>query len=102
MTTEHRSISMCLSVRGGIMMMQAKRINAKTYMTDDKGHLLSRDEAINALMDELAQGREVIPMSDHCGNPCAYASCKGFDYSQGGGCGGHVTGELPNTGAKKE
>lgn len=86
--------SMCLSVRGGIKMLQAKRSNAKTYMTDNNGKPLSRDEAINALMDELAKGREVIPMSRQCGNPCAYASCKGFDYA-GGGCGGHTTGEEP-------
>ena len=99
------STFMCMSVRGGIRMLQAKRRNAKTYMTDDKGRPLSRDEAINALMDELAKGREVIPMSPHCGKPCAYASCPGFDYGERGGCGGHTTGELPaaskSTGAQQ-
>lgn len=87
--------TMCLSVRGGIRMLQAKRRNAKTYMTDDQGRALSRDDAINSLMDELAQGHEVIPMSKHCGKPCAYASCPGFDYGESGGCGGHITGEEP-------
>jgi hypothetical protein len=76
-------------------MLQQKRRNAKTYMTDDSGRELSRDEAINALMDELAKGREVIPMSPDCGKPCAYASCPGFDYGERGGCGGHDTGEEP-------
>lgn len=95
------STAMCMSVRGGIRMLQAKRRNSPTYMTDDKGRALSRDEAINALMDELAKGREVIPMSPHCGNPCAYESCPGFDYSAGGGCGGHVTGEQPKTATKE-
>lgn len=88
---------MCLSVRGGINMLQAKRRNAKTYMTDNNGRPLSRDEALNELMNELAKGREVIPMGKGCGNPCAYASCNGFDY-KGGGCPGHTTGEEPNQG----
>lgn len=90
-----RTTSMCMSVRGGIRMLQQKRRNAKTYMTGSDGRPLSRDEAINALMDELAQGHEVIPMGDHCKNPCPYASCPGFDYGAHGGCGGHVTGEEP-------
>lgn len=88
--------TMCMSVRGGIRMLQAKRRNAKTYMTDSStGKPLSRDEAINELMDELSKGHEVIPMNSNCGNPCAYASCPGFNYGENGGCGGHVTGEEP-------
>ena len=88
--------SMCLSVRGAIRMLQTKRKTAKTYMTDNDGHPLSRDAAINELMDELSKGHEVIPMSKHCGNPCDYASCPGFNYGEHGGCGGHTTGEQPN------
>lgn len=87
--------TMCMSVRGGIRMLQSKRRNSKTYMRDDSGRELSRDEAINALMDELAKGHEVIPMSKECGNPCAYASCPGFNYGEHGGCGGRITGEQP-------
>lgn len=91
-----KTTTMCMSVRGGIRMLQSKRRNAKTYMTDSRtGRPLSRDEAINELMDELAKGHEVIPMSKHCGKPCAYASCPGFDYGERGGCGGHDTGEEP-------
>lgn len=92
---EPRTFSMCMSVRGGIRNLQAKRVNAKTYMTDKDGRPLSRDAAINALMDELAKGREVIPMSKHCASPCPYPSCPGFDYGENGGCGGHITGEQP-------
>lgn len=96
------STFMCMSVRGGIRNLQAMRKNAKTYMTDDVGRPLSRDGAINALMDELAKGREVIPMSPHCGKPCAYPSCPGFDYGERGGCGGHTTGEQPLAHRPKE
>lgn len=90
-----RTTSICMSVRGGIRMLQQKRRDAKTYMTDNKGRPLSRDEAIDALMDELAAGRETLPMGKHCANPCAYASCPGFDYGANGGCGGHISGEEP-------
>jgi len=94
LSTNGTTISMCQSVRGGIRRLQSTRKNAKTYMTDGRGWPLSRDQAIDALMNELAKGHEVIPMAKHCGNPCAYASCKGFDY-KGGGCSGHITGEIP-------
>lgn len=90
LTTTRRSTYMCMSVRGGIRHLQGLRKNAKTYMTDDQGRALSRDEAINAMMDELARGRETIPMGPHCANPCPNADkgCPGFDYGTGGGCGG--------------
>lgn len=88
-----KSVYICMSVRGGIRHLQGLRKNAKTYMTDDQGRALSRDEAINAMMDELAKGREVIPMGRHCGNPCLNADkgCTGFDYGEGGGCPGYCT-----------
>lgn len=72
-------------------MLREKRRTAKTYMTDDQGRPLSRDQAIDALMDELSQGREVIPMGKHCGNPCPNADkgCTGFNYSKDGGCPGY-------------
>lgn len=90
-----RTTSICMSVRGGIRMLQQKRRDAKTYMTDNTGRPLSRDEAIDSLMTELTRGHECIPMNKHCGKPCAYASCPGFDYGENGGCGGHVSGEEP-------
>ncbi len=85
---------MHISVRGLIKALQSRRKNAKTHITDKVGQLLHRDEAIDALMDELSKGREVIPTLKTCGNPCAYASCKGFDY-KGGGCGGHDSNDSP-------
>jgi hypothetical protein len=73
-----------MDVRGGIRNLQKQR-SKKTYMTDGKGRSLSKDEAINALMDELAAGREVIPMNPKCGNPCQHSDqCKGFDFKDAG------------------
>jgi len=90
LTTESRTVYMCMSVRGGIRNLQALRKNARTYMTDDHGRVLSRDEAINAMMDELAKGHETIPMGPQCANPCTNADkgCTGFDYGEHGGCPG--------------
>lgn len=85
-----RTSYMCMSVRGAIRDLQGKRANAKTYMNDDDGKPLSRDGAINALMDELAKGREVIPMHSKCGNPCKQNhTCTGFDFKDGG-CPGYM------------
>jgi hypothetical protein len=88
-----RTTYMCMSVRGGIRHLQGLRKNQKTYMTDDQGRALSRDDAINAMMDELAKGRETIPMGPHCANPCPNADkgCPGFNYGANGGCGGFCT-----------
>lgn len=101
-----KSVYMCMSVRGGIRHLQGLRKNAKTYMTDDQGRALSRDEAINAMMDELAKGRETIPMGPHCGNPCQNSDkgCTGFDYGEHGGCPGYCTEskDSANTGALGE
>lgn len=75
---------MCMSVRGCIKRLQAQR-GKKTYITDDAGKPLTKAEAIDALMNELAKGREVIPMNPKCGNPCKEsAACAGFDYKDGG------------------
>jgi len=84
-----KTVYMCLSVRGAINNLQRQR-GKKTYMTDDVGRPLSKPEAINALMDELAKGRQVIPMGQHCANPCPNADkgCTGFDYGEHGGCPG--------------
>lgn len=81
---------MCLDVRGAIANTQRSR-SKRTGFLNDKGEPLNKLEAIDALMDELAKGREVIPMNNKCGMPCKQAaSCKGFDYSSHGGCPGHV------------
>ena len=81
---------MCMSVRGAIRDLQSRRSKKPTEYRDDTGRPLYREEAINALMDELAQGREVIPMHKGCGNPCKNScKCAGFDYAKGGGCPGY-------------
>jgi hypothetical protein len=86
-----KSYYMCMSVRGAIKDLQSRR-GKKSYMNDDQGRPLTRLEAIDALMDELAKGHELIPMGDKCANPCpnAYRGCAGFDYKDGG-CPGYCT-----------
>lgn len=94
--TSHRK-SMCLSVRGALRDLGARR-GAKSYFKDDNGKPLTRIEAIDALHDQLAKGREVIPMGSECGNPCAHADkgCKGFDCGADGGCPGYeISEEVP-------
>lgn len=82
--------SICQSVRGALKELNRSRAK-KSYYQSDKGVPLSRLEAIDALMDELAQGHEVIPLGDECENPCPHADkgCTGFDYGKGGGCPGY-------------
>lgn len=86
MSTTHICISLC--VRGAIRNLQSSR-SKKTGFTDDKGRPLCKSEAIDGLMDELAEGHETIPMGKKCGNPCGHAGCKGFDYGAEGGCPGY-------------
>lgn len=66
-----KTVHMCLSVRGAITMPDR---DLKGWIRDDDGKLLSPGDARNALMDELAKGREVIPMGE---------ACEGFDYVTG-------------------
>lgn len=74
---------LCLSVRGALN--QPKR-QLKGWLRDDDGKLLTPDEARNALMDELAKGREVLPIGE----------CDNFDYKTG--CRGHPAGPQPEEG----
>lgn len=75
MTTLH----MCISVRGMLAWntTETKR-NLKSITKSDGTRYTSIHEFRNALMDELSQGHEVIPMGD---------ACEGFDYKKG--CPGH-------------
>lgn len=86
--------SMCMNVRGCIYQLREQR-SKKTYITDDAGRPLNKEEAISAMMDELEKGHKVIPMNAQCGNPCKQScACPGFDYT-GGGCPGYeVPGEV--------
>jgi hypothetical protein len=72
MKTHH----MCLSVRGALMNWTRREY---TMLRHTDGRNMTADEGKRALLDELAKGREVIPMGP---------ACEGFDYS-GGGCPGH-------------
>ena len=69
-----------LSVRGAIRDF-SKRELGSLFKNAATGRWLTADEAKDALLDNLAAGRSVLPM----GAPCA-----GFDYA-GGGCPGHTT-----------
>lgn len=83
------SLHMCLCVRGAIKNLHGSRAKRSGF-TDDNGRQLTRLEAIDALMDELAKGRETIPMHSGCGNPCKNSRlCNGFDYGPNGGCPGY-------------
>lgn len=73
-----RTIHLCLSVRGALNQTKAemKRM-APSIMIDGKP-LRTADEVRNFLLDELAQGHEVLP----------YGECDNFDWKTG--CMGHV------------
>jgi hypothetical protein len=46
---------------------------------------LSRDAAIDACIDEISKGHEVLPMSKGCGNPCENSpKCPGFCFKKDG------------------
>jgi hypothetical protein len=69
----------CVSVRGMLRWdsRYAKRM-LKTVSHDDGTPFRSVEELREYLMDELAQGHEVLPVGD---------PCEGFDYKTG--CPGH-------------
>jgi len=85
----HR-MSMCISVRGALGELRRSRKKG-SYWNDDKGKPLTRLEAIDALQDNLTNGRETLPLGKDCANPCPHSDkgCKGFDYGKGGGCPGY-------------
>ena len=88
------NIHMCLCVRGAIRNLQGSRAKRSAF-TDDKGRPLTRLEAIEGLLDEIAQGRETLPMHKGCGNPCKNSPlCKGFDFGKDGGCPGYPAEEV--------
>lgn len=73
MTTHH----VCISVRGYVLGSDHDLIS----LFQLQGRRLSPREARELLLEQLAQGREVLPIGP---------ACEGFDYS-GGGCPGHPT-----------
>ncbi len=83
-----RTVHVCLSVRGALNWSRRELKRATRWIFRDDGSRYTPDELREALMDELAQGHEVIPMAQEC---------EGFDYS-GGGCPGHERPEPANGG----
>ena len=78
---------MCISVRGVLRWPDRKLVaDWKGAITDDDGKLLNTAHEIREFfLDQLAQGREVIPLGP---------ACEGFDYKLG--CPGHeMTEETP-------
>jgi hypothetical protein len=73
-----KTIHMCLSVRGALNWNARELRSATTWCLKDDGSRYTSAELRNALMDELAQGHEVLPMSP---------DCDGFDFKTG--CPGH-------------
>lgn len=73
-----RTMHCCLDVRGALKTM-SKRQLAGLFRHDD-GAKRTADEAIDHLLEALAQGKEVLPF----GPPC-----EGFDFA-GNGCPGHA------------
>ncbi len=68
---------MCMSVRGALNWdKKTLKRNARGFTRND-GKPMTPDEVRNALMDELAKGREVIPLGE----------CDNFDFKTG--CKGH-------------
>lgn len=90
---------MSIDVRGQLARLMRSR--AKSSCFSANGRPLSRQEAIDSLMNDLAHGRETLPCSSKCGNPCKQdARCTGFDYGKDGGCPGHPNDdEQPTQGA---
>ncbi len=74
-----KTIHMSFSVRGGLFWDDDEWRENIAFFSDDNGKKMTIEQAKTALMDELAQGREVIPLG----------ACDNFDYLEG--CLGHET-----------
>jgi hypothetical protein len=80
----------CLCVRGAIKSLQSSRRKNSDFQHSD-GRPMTKNDGINALMDELVKGHETIPMNKKCGKPCQNSPlCAGFDFGVNGGCPGYV------------
>lgn len=72
-----KTIHMSVDVRGMLSRLHRSRAKMGPCQHDD-GRRMTRLESIDALFNELSQGREVLPL----GKPC-----EGFDFRTG--CPGH-------------
>ena len=77
-TAVRRRVHVCLDIRGALSWTK-KRL--ARLMRHESGRWATADEAREALLDEVAKGRKVLPI----GEPC-----EGFDYQTG--CPGHTKG----------
>jgi hypothetical protein len=70
-----RIVHMCIDIRG---MLKWPKRRLRNIVSDDHGRYLSADAARDWLLDQLAEGKRVLPLAD---------PCEGFDYQKG--CPGH-------------
>ena len=83
-----RKTHLCLSVRGALNWSKAEMKRMASSITVDGKQLKTADEVRNFLLDELAQGHEVLPFGD----------CDNFDWKTG--CKGHELSEPPKEGGE--
>ncbi|MBN3851957.1 hypothetical protein G3N59_01065 [Paraburkholderia sp. Ac-20340] len=76
-TSEARSFHLCLDVRGALTNWSLK--DFRGMFKDDDGRTMTPHEAKAALLEELSQGHNFIPMGGKCDN---------FDHKEHG-CMGH-------------
>ena len=76
---------MCISVRGLLRHSAAEmKRYIKSITKDDGTPFSSVDEYRNALLDEIAKGHEVLPMSKDCDNFDFKKGCQGHEDVKGG------------------
>lgn len=78
-----KTIHLSLSIRGALKNWSNRMFEG--LFRDDDGRTLSASEAKDHLLEQLAQGHEVLPMSK---------DCIGFDFKEG--CPGHES-EAPSS-----
>ncbi len=86
-----RRISVCMNIRGFMRNNKFPKDYRGMFRRDD-GVLLTPHEAREELLDRIAKGQHVMPVSPECGSPCMHADngCKGFNFGEGGGCPGYA------------
>lgn len=91
MTTRMRRFSMSMNIDSFVQGSRYPSGYQGVFQRGD-GRAMEPAEARTYLALEKAKGRNVIPCSAECGNPCQHAEsgCTGFDYA-GGGCPGRYT-----------
>lgn len=91
MTSGIKTYFMSVSVRAMIDDLGRKPGDGQSALKNvNTGESLTNVEAMVYFSCELAKGRETLPSSATCGNPCEneIRGCKGFDFGRDGGCRG--------------